>query len=99
MIRIPLDVDHPAIPALTGVNDGSASHPAIAADRGGFFGILGLQKAGVGFDRFQVKAQTADSNAGSSDPGNFHKVSSVEFHKNLPPWRLNDSLVSCYTMN
>jgi hypothetical protein len=39
---------------------------------------------GMGFDRLQVKAQTADSNAGSSHSGNFHKLSSIEFHKNLP---------------
>jgi hypothetical protein len=88
MIRISLDVDDPTVPAPAGVNDGTATHRTIAADCGGFFGILGLQKTGVGFDRFQIKAQSADSNAGSGDPGNFHKVSSVEFHKNSSPWRL-----------
>jgi hypothetical protein len=84
MIRVSFDVDDPAVPALTGVNDGATPHGTIAADRGGFPGILCLQMTGMGFDRLQVKAQTADSNAGSSHSGNFHKLSSIEFHKNLP---------------
>ena len=34
----------------------------------------------MGLDRFKVKPETADGDPGGRGPGNFDKVSSIEFH-------------------
>ena len=60
MVRIIFYVDDPTIAFFAGMHDGATAYRAIAADRGGFLGIPGLEHLGVGFNRAHVKSQAAD---------------------------------------
>jgi hypothetical protein len=86
MVRVPFDIDDPAVSPVAGVDNEPAPNGAITADAGGLLGIPGFQHAGMGLDRFKVKPETADGNPGGRGTGNFDKVSSIEFHLNMPPW-------------
>jgi hypothetical protein len=68
VIGIPFDVDHPAVTPFAGVHDGAAAHRTIAADGGGFLGILGLEHPGMGLDRLQVETQPSDRQTGRRAP-------------------------------
>jgi hypothetical protein len=81
VVRITFDINDPAVSSLAGVNDGPASHGAVAAYRRGLFGILRFEHLGACFDRFQIKAQSAHGHAGGCRAGNLDELPSIDFHR------------------
>jgi hypothetical protein len=55
VIGVAFDVDDPAVAPFAGVDDGAAAHRTIAADGGGFLGILGLQHLAWALTGFRSK--------------------------------------------
>jgi hypothetical protein len=80
MIRITFNVDNPSITFLAGMHDGAAAYRAITADRGCFLGIAGLEHLGMGFNRVQIKPQTADCQTGSASSRDLDKLPSIYLH-------------------
>jgi hypothetical protein len=74
MIGIPLGVDDLTVPCR---NDNAASHGAIAADRGGLFGVLDLQGLRVGGNGLEADAYAA---CRERRTGDFQETSSGDIH-------------------